>query len=63
MCYNCGCGSPGEDMGKDKNITTKTFEEAATAEGQSIDDAKKNVLELLRKEVGSNEEKPEESQK
>ena len=31
MCYNCGCGKPDDDMGDPKNITDKTFEEAAKA--------------------------------
>ena len=32
MCYNCGCQRPNDDMGNPKNITNKTFEEAAKAE-------------------------------
>ena len=48
MCYNCGCGKPGDDMGDPKNITDKTFEEAAKASKQSPKDAKKNTLELLK---------------
>jgi len=48
MCYNCGCGKPDDDMGDPKNITEKTFEEAAKAVGQSPKDAKKNTLELLK---------------
>lgn len=51
MCYNCGCGMPDDDMGDPKNITEKTIEEAAKASGQSIEDAKKNMLELLQKQV------------
>ena len=49
MCYNCGCEMPDNDMGDPKNITNKTFEEAANAAGQSPDEAKKNVLRLLKK--------------
>jgi hypothetical protein len=37
------------DMGNPKNITDKTFDEAAKAMGQSAEDAKKNTLELLQK--------------
>lgn len=40
---------PGNDMGNPKNITDKTFEEAAKAAGQSADEAKRNSLELLKK--------------
>ena len=49
MCYNCGCWMPNNDMGNPKNITSKTFEEAAKAMGQSAKDAKNNAHELLRK--------------
>ena len=49
MCYNCGCGMPDNDMGNPKNITDKTFEEAAKAVGQSAEDAKRKTLELLKK--------------
>lgn len=51
MCYNCGCGMADDDMGDPKNITNKTFEEAAKASGQSVEEAKKNALELLKKQV------------
>jgi hypothetical protein len=40
---------PDNDMGNPKNITNKTFQEAARAAGESIDDAKKNTLELIQK--------------
>lgn len=57
MCYNCGCGMPDDDMGqghagfdKDgKSITNKTFEEAAKSQGQTIEQAKKETLKLLKK--------------
>ncbi len=48
MCYNCGCGLPDNDMGNPGNITDKTFEEAAKASRQSVKEAKRNTLELLR---------------
>ena len=51
MCYNCGCGSPGENMGDEKNITEVTFEEAAEASNQTVDEAKRNTLELLKQEL------------
>ena len=56
MCYNCGCGMPNNDMGKPENITTKTFEAAASAMGQSTEDAKKNAHELLEKVLAAKEE-------
>lgn len=49
MCYNCGCGLPENDGGNPKNITSKTFVEAAKAAGQSEEEAKKNTFELLKK--------------
>ena len=52
MCYNCGCGMPDDDMGDPKNITNKTFEEAAKASGQTVEQAKKETLELLKKQLG-----------
>lgn len=59
MCYNCGCGMPGDAMGQGdagaepngKSITNKTFEQAAKSQGMSIEDAKKNTYELLKKEL------------
>jgi hypothetical protein len=50
MCYNCGCEMPDNDMGDPKNVTDKTFEEAAKAAGQSPEEAKRNTFELLKKQ-------------
>jgi len=52
MCYNCGCQQPDNDMGNPKNITNKTFEEAAKAAGETVEEAKENTLELLEKTLG-----------
>jgi hypothetical protein len=49
MCYNCGCEMPDNDMGDPRNVTDKTFEEAAKAVDQSPEEAKRNTLELLKK--------------
>ena len=49
MCYNCGCQMPDNDMGNPKNITNKTFQEAANAAGESVEEAKKNTMELIQK--------------
>ncbi len=49
MCYNCGCDMPDNNMGDVRNITEKTFEDAATAAGQSPEDAKRNTFELLKR--------------
>lgn len=42
---------PDDDMGNPKNITDKTFDEAAKASNQSIEEAKKNTLDLLKKQL------------
>lgn len=62
MCYNCGCEVPDDPMGqgnagadKDgKSITNKTFEVAAKSQGMSIEDAKRNTYEFLKKELEKN---------
>lgn len=51
MCYNCGCGELNNDHGHSGNITGKTFIDAAASENQSVEDAKKNTLELLEEEL------------
>ena len=51
MCFNCGCEMPDNDMGDPKNITDKTFEDAAKAMDQTVEEAKRNTLVLLRKEL------------
>ncbi len=53
MCYNCGCGMPDDDHGNPKNITSKTFEEAAKVTSMKPDDAKRFTKQLLEtEEVG-----------
>lgn len=51
MCYNCGCGVPDDDMGDPNNLTEEDFKKAAEASGQTVEDAKKNTLEMLQKQV------------
>lgn len=52
MCYNCGCGMPDDDMGDPNNITEEDIKKAASASNQSVEDAKKNMLEMLQKQLG-----------
>jgi len=59
MCFNCGCGLPDDDMGQGhaghdhgKSITNETFKIAAESQGMSVEEAKKNTLALLKKELG-----------
>ena len=49
MCYTCGCGNPDDSMGDPRNITNKTFEEAAKAAEETPEEAKRNALKLLKK--------------
>ena len=42
---------PDDNMGDSKNITTKTFEEAAKASNQSVEEAKRETLKLLKKNL------------
>lgn len=49
MCFNCGCQMADDDMGNPKNITTKTFDDAANAEDQTKEEAMRSTLELLKK--------------
>lgn len=46
---------PDDPMGSDKTITTKTFEEAAKAMNQTVEEAKQNTLRQLKKELESKE--------
>ena len=52
MCYNCGCEMPDNDIGDPKNITDNTFQEAAKAMNQAVDEAKRYRLDLLKKVLG-----------
>ncbi len=51
MCYNCGCRMSENNMGNPDNITEETIKKAAEASGQKVEDAKKNMLEMLKKQV------------
>ena len=43
---------PADKMGHDENITEETIKKAADAEGQTVNEAKKNIYELLKKQLG-----------
>lgn len=40
------------DMGNPKNITNKTFDEAAKATNMTQEEVKKNTMESLKKSMG-----------
>lgn len=47
---------PNDDMGDQRNITEDKIKQAAEASGQTVEDAKKNMLEMLQKQVGQKSE-------
>jgi hypothetical protein len=51
MCYECGCGSTTTVM-SDDSITEEKFKKAAKGSGISVEEAKRNTLQLLKKELG-----------
>ncbi len=57
MCYNCGCGVPNDDMGRGKvtdggaSLTEDDLKEMADKWGMSLEETKKNILDLLQKEI------------
>ena len=51
MCYNCGCKKPDDDHGNPKNITNRTFSEAASAAKQTKEEAQKNTNALLEEVI------------
>lgn len=57
MCYNCGCGDKNDDMGKGKvtkggaSLTEDDIKEMAEKWGMSIEETKKNMIDMLKKEV------------
>ena len=58
MCYTCGCELPYNDMGDQKNLTEKDFEEAGTTAAIGAAGtlkAKQNMLHLLKEELEKGE--------
>ncbi len=55
MCYNCGCGMP--NAGGSELITNKTFEQAAKAANQTVQEAKLKTYEQIKKELEGKEKK------
>lgn len=56
MCFNCGCERPTDNMGSTDNITTETFEKAAKASDQTVEEAMRETLNLIEKELMTVEE-------
>ncbi len=55
MCYNCGCHNIQDDMGSSENITEQTFENLSRSWKKSLSDTKREVYELLKKELIEND--------
>ena len=57
MCYNCGCEHPFDDMGKGiiskggASLTEEDLKKIAKEWGMDIDDVKKNIYDLLKKDL------------
>lgn len=50
MCYECGCDNTMTTMSGD-SITEISFKRAAKGANITVDQAKRNTLELLKKEL------------
>ena len=57
MCYNCGCGMKNDDMGRGRatkggaSLTEDDIKEMAEKWGVSVEETKKNMLDMLKSEV------------
>lgn len=56
MCFNCGCEEPEDNMGKTAmtgaSLIEESFMQMAKEWGMSVQEAKKNVYKLLKKQLG-----------
>lgn len=59
MCFNCGCGIPNDPMGKGKvteggaSLTEDDIKIMSEKWGISVDESKKNILDLLSSQLKS----------
>lgn len=56
MCYNCGCGSPYDDMGSPDNITNNTFSLLAKKWNKSEEETKRIIYSALKDNTFTSEE-------
>ena len=47
MCMNCGCGRPNDDRGDPANITAADLQRAADANGQTVRESARHILEAV----------------
>ncbi|QQG41202.1 MAG: hypothetical protein HYV90_03420 [Candidatus Woesebacteria bacterium] len=58
MCYNCGCGLPNDPMGKKTvseggpSLVEDDIKKMSEGWGMSVEESKKNMLEMLQKQIG-----------
>ncbi len=52
MCLNCGCGQPENEQGNSANITYGELQQAAQANGMSVDQTLRNMVDEVRKVEG-----------
>jgi hypothetical protein len=45
MCVSCGCNTPNDDHGDDRNITMNDLQEAGQAAGIPLEDVVRNIEE------------------
>ena len=50
MCASCGCGSPEEQHGDERNITWSQIEAAADAGGQTPQEAVRNMARMAQQQ-------------
>lgn len=48
MCMSCGCGSPNDNHGDERNITQDDLDRAAQAANVSRDQAAQNVMDCCQ---------------
>lgn len=62
MCYNCGCGLPNDPMGKGRvraggySLTEDDIKQMADGWGMGVEEAKKNMYDMLSKQLGKKKE-------
>ena len=58
MCFNCGCKIADDNMGKSDvkgaSLTELSFGDMAKQWDMSVEETKKNVYKLLKKQLGVN---------
>jgi hypothetical protein len=56
MCLNCGCGLPHDSHGKPENITADSLRRAGDANGQSMRESARHIIEAVERLEGGGRE-------